>query len=583
MRTTLGSAVVAVVAAGLVSAAASPATGPRFYRDDPIARVVETQDASKAQEREISLYYDAIINLFARPGQQIVNRAESVNTIDEVPDSSWFTNRAGSRPITPDEMVRGVNDDTGPAPGKWLVSRKAGGVSAGFTIRDERGKTYFVKFDAPGWPELGTAAEAIVTRLFHALGYHLPQASIVTMQPEQLALSPDATVRLPSGKRRAMKQSDLDDVLRRAHRNPDGSYRVVATEGLAGEPLGGFLYEGTRSDDPNDVIPHENRRELRGLRVFSAWVNHTDAKALNSLDTLVEQDGRKIVRHHLIDFNASLGSSGIGVRERRDGYEYLAEVGPAKAALPAFGFRIRPWMMIDYPEYRGVGRFEARRFVPDEWRPRVPNPAYVRSRADDTFWAARKLMALPDEAIRAAVRAGHLTDPQAEAFLAQALIERRDKIGGAFLTRVNPISDPALAADGTLTFRNAAVQYGFALAPARYVAVWHRFDNETGQTERIGETEGTSEKIAAPAGALARTTPESTRPGGGAFLRVDISAAGGPHASWALPVHAWFRHSADGWRLVGFDRMPGAPPMRPGLVGAEPIDDDRQERKAGTP
>jgi hypothetical protein len=133
-----------------------------------------------------------------------------------------------------------------------------------------------------------------------------------------------------------------------------------------------------------------------------------------------------------------------------------------------------------------------------------------------------------------------------------------------------------------LTFRNVAVQYGFALAPARYTAVWHRFDNETGQTERIGETEGPGEKIAAPAGALVRTTPESTRPGGGAFLRVDISAPGAQQASWASPVYAWFRHTADGWSLVGFDRMPGAPPMRPGLVGAEPIDKDTQERKAGT-
>ncbi len=574
------STAIALVAVGLTSAAASSATGPRFYRDDPVARVADTQDASKAQERDISLYYDAILNLFGRPGQQIVGRAESVNTIDEVPDSSWFTNRAGSRPIAPEEMLRGVNDDAGPAPGKWLVSRKAGGVSPGFTIEDERGKTYFVKFDAPGWPELGSAAEAIVTRLFHALGYHVPQATIVTMRPEQLTISPTATVRLPSGRRRPMAQPDLDDVLRRAHREPDGSYRGVATEGLPGTALGGFLYEGTRSDDPNDVIPHENRRELRGLRVFSAWVNHTDAKALNSLDTLVDEGGRTIVRHHLIDFNAALGSAGIGVRERRDGYEYLAEVGPSKAALPAFGFRIRPWMTIEYPEFRGVGRFESRRFVPEQWRPRVPNPAYVRSRPDDTFWAARKLMALSDDAIRAAVKAGRLSDPRAEQYLAQTLIERRDRIGGAWLTSVNPVSDAALAGDGTLTFRNVAVQYGFALAPARYLAVWHRFDNETARTERLGETFGTGERLAAPPGALTRTTPESTRPRGGAFLRVDISAPGAPQPSWTAPVHAYFRHTADGWKLVGFDRMPDAPPMRPGLVGAEPLE-NRQDRKAG--
>jgi hypothetical protein len=567
---------VAAIAVGL---SAEPArTGPRFYRDDPVTKVVDTQDASKVQDRDLSLYFDALVNLFTRLGDASVGRAESINTIDEVPDSSWFTNRAGARPITPDEMFRGGDDDSGPAPGRWFVSRKAVGVSAGFTIRDERGRTYFVKFDPPGLPELGSAAEAVVTRLFHALGYHVPKANVASVRREQLVVAPDATVRLPSGKRRPMRPSDLDEVLARAHRDLEGSYRVIATEGLAGRPVGAFKYEGTRTDDPNDVVPHENRRELRGLRVFSAWVNHTDSKALNSLDTVVAEGGRQVVRHHLIDFNATLGSAGIGLRERRDGYEYLAEVGPSVRALPAFGFRYRPWMAIDYPDLHGVGRFESARFVPEEWRPRVPNPAFVRSRDDDAFWAARKLMAISDDAIRAAVKAARLSDSRAEQFLAQALIERRDKIGGAWLTKVNPVVEPAIAPDGTLTFRNAAVQYGFALAPARYVTVWHRFDNETGETERVGQSEGTAEKVAAPAGALTRTAPETTKPRGGAFIRVDISASGASHPSWASPVHAYFRHTADGWTLVGFDRMPDAPPMRPGLVGAEP----REQGKAGS-
>jgi hypothetical protein len=547
---------VALLAAATPSAALraeQSRTAPRFYQDDPIARVPDTQDASRVQARELSLVYDASINLFGRPGLHEVGRAQSVNTIDEVPDSAWFTNR---KALEPDAIRRGVTDDAGPVPGQWTVSRKSNGVSPGFTITDQRGRRYFVKFDPPGLPELATGAEAVVTRLFHALGYYVPQLNIGTLRRENLVLGADATVRLPNGSRRRMREADLEEQLSRAERNPDGTYRVSLAAALEGKPLEGFKYEGTRSDDPNDVVPHENRRELRGLRVFSAWLNHTDAKAINSMDTLVAVNGRGIVRHNLIDFNAALGSAGIGLRERRDGYEYLAEVGAAGKALPAFGFNPRGWMRIQYPAFRGIGRFESKAFEPEAWRPRVPNPAYVRSRPDDTFWAARKLMGLSDAVIRAAVQAGQYSDPHAEQFLGDALIERRDKIGRVWLTAVNPVIEPALAGNGTLTFRNAAVEYNFASAPDSYVVQWYRFDNATGTSEELGTTRG-QPPFAAP-GDMA-----------GSFVRVDISAVHPDHPSWKQPVRVHFRRAAGGWQLVGFDRMPDAPPMRPGLVGAE--------------
>jgi hypothetical protein len=537
---------------------------PVFRTDDPLARVTDTQDASKVQPREISLVYDASINLFGRPGLSTVGRAESINTVDEVPDSNWFTNRTG---LTPDGIRRGVTDDTGPAAGRWTVSRKSNGVSPGFTITDERGRRYFVKFDPRGLPELATGAEAVVTRLFHALGYYVPQLNIGTLRRENLVIGSDATVRLPDGSRRKMRDADVEEQLSRAERNADGSYRVSLAAALEGKPLEGFKYEGTRPDDPNDVVPHENRRELRGLRAFSAWVNHTDAKAINSMDTLITANGKSLVRHNLIDFNAALGSAGIGLREKRDGYEYLAEVGAAAKALPAFGFRPRRWMTIQYPTLRGIGRFESKAFQPEEWRPRVPNPAYVRSRPDDLFWAARKLMALPDDLIRAAVQAGQYTDPVAEKFLGDALIERRDKIGRAWLTAINPVVDPAIAADGSLSFRNAAVDHGFAPPPKAYDVAWYRFDNATGESSRLGATAADGRQNAQ---GILRAKPEAALPvGHGTFVRVDISASGAAQPSWEKPVRAYFRNTDTGWQLVGFERMPDAPLMRPGLVGAE--------------
>src|SRR3954464_14625979 len=78
---------------------------PKFYADDPLMKVADTQDASQVQPREISLTYDASINLFGRPGLGQVGRAESINTIDEVPDSSWYTNRTK---LTLDAIRQGV-------------------------------------------------------------------------------------------------------------------------------------------------------------------------------------------------------------------------------------------------------------------------------------------------------------------------------------------------------------------------------------------------------------------------------------------------------------------------------------------
>jgi hypothetical protein len=71
---------------------------PAFYPDDPIARVADTQDASGVQPKSVNLVYDESRNLFGNPGDPDMNRrAQNVNTIDEVPDSSWYTNRQSRR------------------------------------------------------------------------------------------------------------------------------------------------------------------------------------------------------------------------------------------------------------------------------------------------------------------------------------------------------------------------------------------------------------------------------------------------------------------------------------------------------
>jgi hypothetical protein len=172
----------------------------------------------------------------------------------------------------------------------------------------------------------------------------------------------------------------------------------------------------------------------------------------------------------------------------------------------------------------------------------------MRARADDHFWAARRVMAFSDEMIRAAVRTGRYSDPAAERLLGDVLTRRRDRIGRTYLPAINPVVDPALAADGTLTFGNAAVDAGVAAAPAEYRIAWFAFNNATGESRRIGETTSASTSATAP-----RTATEGTPVDG--FLRADIAAAAADYPSWAQPVHAYFRRGQDGWTLVGLERM----------------------------
>ena len=524
------------------------APGPKFFDDDPHWVEASTQDAAGVKDREIDLTIDLATNLFARPGDDTPDvRARNVNTVDEVPDSSWYTNRAGRRPLTAGDVSTGPDRSSGPAAGTWtVVSAKSDGVTPGFTVRDANDVTWFLKFDPPGHRAMSTGTEVTVTKLMWALGYHVPENHVATLDPKRLTLAPDAPMHPAHGPRRAMRRGDVAALLARADRDPDGTYRVIASRALDGTPLGGIVFFGTRPDDPNDVVPHEHRRELRGYGVFAAWLNHVDAKASNALDTLVAEGGRKIVRHHLIDFGSTLGSGGIYPREHWEGFEYMYEGRELLRGLPAFGFHIAPWRTLPFHESPAIGRLplDNTRFDPTAWKPRVPNAAFLRARADDRFWAASKLLAIDDDMLRAAVAAGRFGVPEDEAFLVKALTERRDAILRAYLPGVLPVVEARLDQRGALTFDNLAVRAGVAAAPARYRARWAVFDNDTRGVRPLGESASPSPVMQAPS--IERQA---------SFVRVELWAEGGLPA-WQVPAHLYFRRTAGGWELVGLERLP---------------------------
>ncbi|CAN5875814.1 hypothetical protein BH24ACI5_BH24ACI5_21960 [soil metagenome] len=540
-------AALAAGAAALMVAAALQAQGPKFFRDDPLQREPETQDASKTADWDIPLTPDLLENMFTRPGEPVRNlRAQNVNTADEVPDSSWFTNRIYTRPVSLDELSKGPNTTAGPAPGRWTVIRpKGAGVSPGVTIRDERGDMWFISFDGRENPIAPTAAVMVATKLFWALGYNQIETHLTSIRPELIDVAPNATIR-EHGKRRPFTRADLEDVLARAARSTDGSYRAVAGRAVPGRPIGGFRYHGTRPDDPNDIVPHEHRRELRALKVFGAWTNLVDMKAGNTLDTVITENGRGLVRHYLQDVGSTFGTGALYPRDADEGYEKLVDRDAILKRLVSFGLLMQRWQTMKFAEHPEIGRFEGDAFEPETWTPRVPVAALRHVRSDDTVWAALRVVAFTDEQIRAAVKAGGFTDPAAEELLASVLMKRRDKIGSVYFARINPLTRFTLSESGELRFENPAVRTDVSTAPAKgYEAVWSDFDNATHKAHQIGTSSAREERMQAPA-----ELPRDAQ-----FIKISIRAIDPPHAPWAVPVDVYFRRDAGTWTLVGVERL----------------------------
>jgi len=514
----------------------APLFAEKFYPDDPVWEIPKPISVGRLKPRKLNDYYDFFRNTFARPGERQPCkgnpiRAGAVNTLDEVPDSSWYTNRHGRRRMSIEELMRGPDRDNQPSiDGPWrIVSAKTEGVTPGFSFLDSKNRRYFLKFDPITNPEMATAADVIGSKFFYALGYNVPENYLVFFDRNRLVVDPKTTFVDAFGKRRRMSERDVDETLRNVPRGPDGQFRAVASLVLPGEYLGEFRYDGTRKDDPNDTVPHEHRRDLRGLFVFCAWLGHDDSRAINTLDFLVEENGVRFVKHHLIDFGSILGSASTKSNSARSGNEYLFSWKPSLIQLFTLGLYVPDWARRNYDFHPAVGLFEGEEFDPEKYRTEYPNPAFLNRLPDDTYWAAKKVMAFTDDDIRAIVKTGKYSDPRAEQLVARALIRRRDKIGKTYFTRVLAL-DNFVVSNGKLEFEDLAVKHEF-VPPRSYEIRWSVFDNEQETRTPLPESGASIPRVEA------------------AYLAADISS-GNPKQS----VTVYLRQSEPGWTVVGIER-----------------------------
>ena len=535
-----------VVSLGLIADMRGAA--PRFYPDDPVAvdndRVI---DVTTAHKIDLDDYYDFLDNTFGSPGDRRDVRAVNVNTLDEVPDSSWFANRIGAREMSTAELVRGPDREVrfGTA---WTILRgKNRGFHPGFRAVDRSDPSetvYQLEVDPPGHPEMATGAEVVGTAFYHAFGYHTVDVYLAEIDPAALEIASDATIKDANGRRPFVRQ-DLDEVLKNAARLPNGHIRVSAERLTRGADMGRFEYHGTRNDDPNDIYPHEHRRELRGSRVIGAWLNHDDSRAVNTMVVRHIEKGRAYLKYYMVDFGSLMGSATRFPNAVQNGHEYVLAARPSLLTLLSFGLYVRPWLRLPDPAAPpAVGRFSAEGFDPPAWVAEYPKAAFDNMRPDDAFWAARIVARFSDETIHAIVRKGQYSDPAAADALSGALIARRDRIKEVWLTGINPIVNATLSPEGELSFENAAVVHGVGGRPDGYALRWSRFDNTTGAHAAVGD-----EVVVTDTGARA----PSALLEGSDYVSVRIGTRHPRYQTW-VPVQVYFRRTGAGWQTVGLDR-----------------------------
>ncbi len=516
----------------------------KFYEDDPITKVPLPMNVENVSSRKLSDYYDFFYNTFSQPGERHTKTrlipAQAVNTLGEAPDSSWYTNRHYQNPMTTEALVRGPGDANAPSlEGPWrVVAAKTEGITPGFTILDSQDRRYILKFDPLNYPEIATAADVISSKFFYALGYHVPENYLVFFRREQLVLREGVMLRDTVGNERAMTDRDVTEILLKVPRNEEGEYRGVASFYLEGAPAGPFRYHGTRKDDPNDIVPHEHRRDLRGLSVFCAWLGHDDSRSINTLDMLVRENGISYVKHHLIDFGSTLGSASNGPNTPRSGHEYMFAWKPAAIQFFTFGLVVPRWARAKFPDLPSVGRFESEKFDAAGWVAEYPNPAFSNRLPDDAFWAAKQVMAFSDQQIRAIVKTGQYSNPEAEKWIAARLIDRRDKIGEAFLTAILPL-DRFTVKEDQLVFEDLAVKHHL-LSSQDYAVQWSRFNNDTNDTE---------EKTLLPGETTFRLPSLLLESDEGEYFAADIHG-GDPKKM----ITVYLRKKLDGVEVAGIDR-----------------------------
>lgn len=425
------------------------------------------------ERRNAAINWEGVRDSIFRPAEHFFSvdylvEAKNTNALDEVPDSTWFTNRRRD-PASPDDqprwiplsaeiVERGAADGDLPEPPFTVQSEKTDGSSQGLVVLDARGQKYMLKLDPPEYPGLVSSIEVVATRLAWAAGWNVPADTLVEFPRSQISLAPDAYTRDAFDRKHPLSAEDLEILL--GPRVHSGMIRGAASRWIDGKTLGWFSYYGRDKKDLNDRIVHEDRRDLRGFGIWAAWVDDVDTLDNNTLDSYIGAPDEGHVVHFQQGVGASLGRFYAKPIPYWMGRETYFAMDRVLASTLTLGVWARPWQDARLErahdehglEWSQFGFFESKRFDPRHWAPIVDNPAFARQTRRDRYWGAKQVAAFSPEEIRAAIRAGHF-DPLVAERLFQVLWQRREKIARVYFTETAPL-DHFYLSGGRLCFED---------------------------------------------------------------------------------------------------------------------------------
>jgi hypothetical protein len=397
------------------------------------------------------------------PGRE----APNVTAFDEVLDSAWFQNRLGIHAMTLEELGRGackpeqILETDHLSDGAWNIDKgKTDGSTPGFRMTVPGKGKFLVKIDSDTGGDMvegevvphterPTAASVVGAAAYHAVGFNTSCEQIVYVPRSVFKLTPGLVTRDNSGVERKFDQAALDKVLAMTTKKGD-LLRFSASAWLPGHLIGPFRYNGTRSDDPNDIINHDDRRELRGGRLLAAWLDHFDAREQNTMDTWIattpgaaDDSSPGFVKHHYLDTSDCLGSEwDWDPVSRRLGHSYLLDWADLSRDFVTLGVPTRPWDIVERtPGHVKFGYFNVRDFDPELWKNEYPNAAFSRMTEHDGAWMARILARFTPAMVHELAVMGKFSDASDTEFLATVLEGRLEKILLRYLSRLSPLAN----------------------------------------------------------------------------------------------------------------------------------------------